>query len=147
MFALSAASFADGQEMPQRHGKKVQNLSPELSWTEPPGGTRSFALSVVDWHPVARGFVHWLVTGIPGDLRGLEEGAGDGGMPGGAREVTPYAGPFPPSGTHDYDFILYALDTEHVDVHGKADLKHFLSAVEPHALGTAKLVGKFTKQR
>ena len=146
MFALSSESFADGQEMPQRHGKRVQNVSPELSWADPPEGTRSFALSVVDWHPVARGYVHWLVVDLPSDTRQLEEGAHDAGLPGGAREVSPYEGPFPPGGTHDYDFVLYALDTEHVDVRGRGDLKHFLAAVEPHTLGTAKLVGKFTKQ-
>jgi phosphatidylethanolamine-binding protein (PEBP) family uncharacterized protein len=42
-------------------------------------------------------------------------------MPAGSREVRPYAGPFPPSGTHDYEFTLYALKTDRLDLPKKWD--------------------------
>lgn len=68
-------------------------------------------------------------------------------MPSGSREVKPYAGPFPPSGTHDYEFTLYALETDRLDLPRKVSFDAFTRAVEPHALATAKLVGRFTKIR
>jgi Raf kinase inhibitor-like YbhB/YbcL family protein len=100
---LRSSDFKDQQEIPQRHGKKIENVSPQLSWEDAPTETRSFALSVVDRHPVAGNYVHWLVVGIDADLRSLKTDAARAAMPDGSREVKPYAGPFPPSGTHDYE--------------------------------------------
>jgi len=67
-------------------------------------------------------------------------------MPAGSREVEPYSGPFPPSGTHDYEFTLYAVKTDRLDLPTKVSLDAFTKAVEPNSLATAKLVGKFTKR-
>jgi phosphatidylethanolamine-binding protein (PEBP) family uncharacterized protein len=53
---LSSSNFKDGQEIPQRHGKKTKNVSPQLSWRGAPRNSRSFALSMVDTHPVAGGY-------------------------------------------------------------------------------------------
>lgn len=68
-------------------------------------------------------------------------------MPPGSREEKPYAGPFPPSGRHDYEFTLYALKTDRVDVPEKISFDAFTKAVAPHVLTTARLVGTFTKIR
>jgi Raf kinase inhibitor-like YbhB/YbcL family protein len=141
MLTLRSPSFADGQEIPARHGKRGQNLSPALEWADPPPGTSSFALAVVDTDPVAQGFVHWLVTDIEPAVAELSEGD----LPAGSHEVRPYAGPFPPSGTHDYEFTLYALDTASVEVPEGASLDEFLDVVEPHAIASANLVGTFTR--
>jgi Raf kinase inhibitor-like YbhB/YbcL family protein len=142
---LTSSSFAASQEMPQKLGKRADNISPQLSWNNAPAGTKSFALAEVDTHPVARGYVHWLVADIPEGVNVLGEGAADGAMPASSHEVKPYTGPFPPSGTHDYEFTLYALDTAKLDVPDDASLEQFTKAVAPHSLATAKLVGKFTK--
>jgi Raf kinase inhibitor-like YbhB/YbcL family protein len=142
---LRSSSFADSQEMPQKHGKKIENISPQLSWQDPPEGTKSFALAMVDRHPIAQNYVHWLVADINANTTALQEAAAEHGMPSGSREVKPYAGPFPPSGTHDYEFTLYALRTEKLDVPMEASLQQFTDAVEPNTLATAKLVGRFTK--
>ena len=144
---LTSGSFEDGAEIPQRHGKKIDNVSPALAWTDVPAGTRSFALSVVDRHPVARGYVHWLVVDIAPDVSSLAEDAAAGRMPSGAREVRPYAGPFPPSGTHDYAFTLYALGVAHLDVPKGASLEAFEGAVGAATLAEAVLTGPFTKQK
>jgi phosphatidylethanolamine-binding protein (PEBP) family uncharacterized protein len=42
---------------------------------------------------------------------------------------------------------LYALNTDRTDLPEKASLDAFMSALEPHLLATATLVGKFTKIR
>jgi Raf kinase inhibitor-like YbhB/YbcL family protein len=146
MMVLNSSAFGDGQEIPQKHGKKIENISPQLSWMGAPSETKSFALSMVDRHPVAGNYVHWLVVDIDAGVTSLREAASGAGMPAGSREVEPYAGPFPPSGTHDYEFTLYAVKTDRLDLPTKASLDAFTRAVEPNALATARLVGKFTKR-
>jgi phosphatidylethanolamine-binding protein (PEBP) family uncharacterized protein len=61
MMVLRSSAFEDTQTMPSTYAKAGQNVSPPLSWENAPQGTKSFALAVVDRHPVARNFVHWLV--------------------------------------------------------------------------------------
>ena len=54
--------------MPGAGGK---NISLPLAWTDTPAGTKSFALSIVDPHPVARNWVHWLVINLPAGAASL----------------------------------------------------------------------------
>jgi phosphatidylethanolamine-binding protein (PEBP) family uncharacterized protein len=62
-------------------------------------------------------------------------------------EIKPYAGPFPPSGTHDYEFTLYALRTDTLGVRPGATWQEFRRAAEQNSLATATLIGTFTKIR
>ena len=112
VFVVRSPAFGDGQEMAQKYGKKIDNVSPPLEWEGAPDEARSFALACVDIHPVARGYVHWLIAGISPQLSSLPEGAAGTSNPG-FTEIKPYVGPFPPSGTHDYEFTLYALTDRH----------------------------------
>jgi hypothetical protein len=142
---LTSSTFEPSQEIPQKCGKRGQNISPHLTWTDEPVGTRSFALTMVDWHPVAHGYIHWMVINIPATTTTLMEGAAARAMPAESRQVRPYAGPFPPSGTHDYEFTLYALDIERLDVRDSASLDEFTTAAGAHTLATSTLVGRFTR--
>jgi Raf kinase inhibitor-like YbhB/YbcL family protein len=146
VFILQSPAFENGQEMAQKYGKRAQNLSPPLEWDGAPVETRSFALALVDIHPVARDYVHWLVGDISPRLTSLPGGAG-GGRNSGFNEVKQYIGPFPPSGTHDYEFTLYALRTDRLGVQASATLPQFRQAAEQNSLATATLVGKFTRIR
>ena len=60
-------------------------------------------------------------------------------------ELKPYVGPFPPSGTHDYEFTLYALTTDRLSLQPGVALEAFRRAAEQNSLATATLIGKFTK--
>jgi Raf kinase inhibitor-like YbhB/YbcL family protein len=142
---LSSSSFEDGQEIPRKHGKKFDNVSPQLSWTDAPPATRSFALSVVDWMSETRFYVHWLVVDLPADVASIAEGAvGDSLLPAGSLEAKPYAGPFPPSGTHTYEFTVYALDVPTLGIPKGTTLEAFTAAARTHVLAEAKLRGTFT---
>ncbi|ATQ69334.1 MULTISPECIES: YbhB/YbcL family Raf kinase inhibitor-like protein [Methylosinus] len=132
------------------------NVSPAFAWSEPPAGTRSFALFCHD--PDAptggAGFWHWLVVDIPGTARALAQGAGtpDGaGLPTGAKQIrsdygiSAWGGPCPPVGDppHRYVFTLYALGVEKVEAPegATASLVGFL--VNQNVLAKANLTGLY----
>jgi hypothetical protein len=140
---LSSTDFDDGGQLDTRHGKMFDNASPQLAWSDVPSGAGSLALTMIDTHPVARGFVHWFVDGIPpvdGELAG---GAGRA-VPVG-RAITPYVGPFPPSGTHEYVFTVYVLDASAPEVPMTTKATDFSALVRGHVLDTATLTADFTK--
>jgi Raf kinase inhibitor-like YbhB/YbcL family protein len=151
---ITSSAFPDGGKIPSQYvmpGAGGQNISVPLSWSGAPAGTQSFALSVVDPHPVARNWLHWLVIDLPKDSTGLPEGASGRKMPQGAQELknsfgdTGYGGPQPPRGTgdHPYVFTLYALSLPKVEVSKSAGLATFRQALEGKILATAPLTGYF----
>jgi len=143
---LRSSAFEDTQTIPPKYAKAGQNVSPPLAWEDVPPETKSFALSIVDHHPVAKNFVHWMVTDISANVTALKEAASASPqMPAEARELKAYTGPNPPSGSHDYEFTLYALKTYTLDLPQNASLDEFTRAAEEKSLATAKLIGKFDK--
>jgi Raf kinase inhibitor-like YbhB/YbcL family protein len=146
VFRLKSSAFDDGQEMPQKYGQTAGNVSPPLEWDDAPQGTSSFALTLVDIHPIARDYVHWLVADINPKIGSLPE-AVSGFRTSAFDEIKPYIGPLPPFGTHDYEFTVYALRTDSLGVPHGASLQEFMQAAQPESLATATLIGKFTKVR
>jgi Raf kinase inhibitor-like YbhB/YbcL family protein len=106
---LTSPAFAEGQPIPSEYTCVGDDVSPPLAWTGVPAGTAELALVVRD--PDADGFIHWVITGLPPDAGGLARG----NPPSQAVEVLNdfgrqgWSGPCPPSGTHNYDFRIYAL--------------------------------------
>ena len=150
-------AFGDQESIPVRYcmpGAGGKNISIPLQWSEVPQGVKSFAVSVIDPHPVANNWIHWLVINIPADTRSLPEGASGSNMPGGAKELQNsfgkpgYGGPQPPKGTgeHPYVVTVYALDTEGLDLNPKAGLEVFQGAIEGHVLGKAEVTGLFEQK-
>jgi Raf kinase inhibitor-like YbhB/YbcL family protein len=151
---ISSSAFKDGEKIPIQYvmpGAGGKNISVPLSWKNPPSGTKSFALSLVDPHPVAQNWVHWLVINIPAKVTFLEEGASRKKMPQGSMELKNsfgdigYGGPQPPKGTgdHPYVFTLYALNVEKLDLGANTSLSNFKKALEGKVLGSATLTGKY----
>jgi phosphatidylethanolamine-binding protein (PEBP) family uncharacterized protein len=89
MMIHSSSAFEDAQEIPQRHGKKIDNVSPQLSWKGAPRETKSFALSVGGQASCRRELVHWLVVDVDAVVTSLKEGASSSAIPAGSREVKP----------------------------------------------------------
>lgn len=146
VFSLKSPAFDDAQEMAQKYGKVAGNVSPPLEWEDAPQGTRSFALALVDIHPIARNYVHWLVADISPKINSLPEAVTGDRTPA-FNEIKPYIGPFPPYGTHDYEFTVYALSTDRLGVSHGASLQEFTQAAQRESLAAATLIGKFTKIR
>jgi len=151
---ITSGAFQDGGKIPLQFvmpGAGGKNVSVPLNWSNPPAGTQSFALAMVDPHPIARNWVHWLVIDLPKDATALPQGASGRSMPKGAVELhnsfgsLGYGGPQPPrgSGDHPYVFTLYALSVPKVEVSKNAGLAAFKQALEGKILATATITGYF----
>jgi Raf kinase inhibitor-like YbhB/YbcL family protein len=132
------------------------NVSPAFAWSEPPAGTKSFALFCHD--PDAptggAGFWHWLVVDIPASARGVPQGAGtpDGSrLPAGARQIrtdygfAAWGGPCPPVGDppHRYVFTVYALGVERIEAPDGATASLVGFLVNQNVLAKASLTGLY----
>ena len=155
MFTITSSAFADGAPIPARHTCDADDLSPPLNWTDPPPGTRSFALIVDDPDapdPAApkRIWVHWLRYNIAADARELAEGAGNADGPGAEEALTDagtlgYHGPCPPIGRHRYFFRLHALDDVLSPLGDTARRGELERAMHGHVLATTQLMGTYDR--
>lgn len=146
---LNSRAFANEGMIPNVCSKKGGNLSPELSWSGVPEGTRSLALVMDDPDAPSGLFTHWLVYGLEPNITCIPEGATSAGeLPNGAREgrngfrELGYGGPQPPSGTHRYFFHLYALD---IDTAMPAGLtrQEVDGAIQGHVIEEGVLMGRY----
>ena len=154
---LSSSAFQDQQVLPTKFAYPGvtggRNISVPLAWSDAPTETQSYALSMIDPHPVAKNWIHWFVVDIPKTILSLPEGASGKAMPAGANELyntygsLGYGGPEPPkgSGKHPYVFTLYALDVNHLDIPKNSSLTAFEKAVAPHTLASAKITGTYER--
>jgi Raf kinase inhibitor-like YbhB/YbcL family protein len=155
--SLSSPAFGPNQNIPSRYTCEGDDVSPPLSWSGVPAGTKSLALIVDD--PDAPDpkapkmtWVHWVLYDLPPSATGLPEGVQTKGLPPGTREGvndwkrTGYGGPCPPIGRHRYFFKLYALDQVLPDLRNptKSQLEN---AMKGHILGQGKLVGTYEKSK
>ncbi|MDQ2963550.1 MAG: YbhB/YbcL family Raf kinase inhibitor-like protein [Pseudomonadota bacterium] len=168
VFTLSSPDLASGtfgnQFILNGFGCTGGNVSPALIWSNPPAGTKSFALNVFDPDaPTGSGFWHWAVYNIPPSATGLARGAGNApaALPapafGGNTDFLDtgvtgmngnYGGPCPPVGDppHRYIFTLYALAVDDVQVAGgvpRTGTAGLYSFVLNKGIGAA-LLGKAT---
>lgn len=149
--ALTSTAFTNGQPIPERYTCNGENISPALSWGEPPAGTQSFALIVDDPDAPGGTWDHWIFFNISASIRSLPEAFPSGdtfpdGSMGGRNGWgnTGYGGPCPPSGTHRYFFRLYALD-EMLAISAGASRGELEKAMFGHILAQGELMGTVTK--
>ena len=73
-FALTSKAFDHGGTIPKRFTCDGPDVSPALSWNEPPPGTKSLALISDDPDAPVGTWVHWVAFDIPAGTRELPEG-------------------------------------------------------------------------
>lgn len=149
---LTSAAFAPGADLPKKFTCDGPDVSPPLTWSDPPAATRSLALIMDDPDAPVGTWVHWVLWDLPGGTRALpedlpkQEELASGGRQGrnDFRRIG-YGGPCPPSGpAHRYFFKLYALDAPLELKPGarKADVER---AMAGHILAQAELVGRYKR--
>lgn len=131
-----------------------KNLSPELSWSGAPAGTRSFAVTCYDPDaPTGSGWWHWQLFDLPPGVTRLARGAGAAGgkaAPAGARMgpndygARAYGGPCPPPGKpHRYVFTVFALKVEKLEVGEGASAAAIGFNLNANALAQATVTGLY----
>jgi len=162
---LTSFAFPPDGEIPRKCGYKNGNVSPHLTISGIPEGTKSLALIMDDpdaMEPAGKVWVHWVFWNfdptpfynqhgkykaeITEDFRretykiltgkeDLTEGITDFGEIG-------YGGPAPPDKRHTYVFKLYALDSE-LDLPDKSTKADLEKAMEGHIIEQTQLTGTY----
>jgi Raf kinase inhibitor-like YbhB/YbcL family protein len=157
-FVVTSTSFRDGDYLSLDHvlaeqygfGCAGQNVSPQLSWSDAPAGTRSFAITCYDPDaPTGSGFWHWVVVNIPADVTSLPAGASGSGLPPGALETRTdfgkpgYGGPCPPEGDHPhrYLFTVHAVSVDALPVEADTSAAVVGFQLNFNTLAKASLMG------
>ncbi|MCT9931409.1 YbhB/YbcL family Raf kinase inhibitor-like protein [Planotetraspora sp. A-T 1434] len=121
--SLTSTAFANNGTIPikytcQQDHVAGNDISPPLAWANPPAGTQSYAIELVD---TANSNKHWVIWDIPASKSSLPEGLGLGynvpnqspakqkAMSTGDKSLQ-YFGPCPGGSSHKYEFTLYALN-------------------------------------
>ncbi|SED93531.1 YbhB/YbcL family Raf kinase inhibitor-like protein [Ruania alba] len=126
-FALSSPDITDGAAMAARHAADGENVSPALTWTDPPEGTQGLLVTCFDPDaPTPAGYWHWVITDLDSSVTTLDAGAGESdiALPGAAFHLRTdggefgYEGAAPPPGdrAHRYVFAVHALDVPTLDL-------------------------------
>ena len=146
--SLTSEAFQDGQPIPAQYTCDGADQTPALHWSEPPPGTRSFALVIDDPDAPGGTFHHWGVFDIFASARSIGGGqrigtevTNDFGKPG-------YGGPCPPKshGPHHYHFKLFALDVDRLGPTADAKVADVENAAKQHALGEGELIGTYERR-
>lgn len=148
---VKSSVFEEGGMIPKQYTCDGADVSPPLTWTSIPEGTKSIALICDDPDAPMGTWVHWVLFNLPAGVNELPEnvpsektletggvqGTNDFGNIG-------YGGPCPPGGTHRYYFKLYALDRE-LNLHAGAKKKDLLKAMEGHIMAEGQLMGRYKR--
>lgn len=141
---LTSPAFANQETVPVMYTCNGPNINPPLRIIDAPENTACFALTVVDTNATPTPWYHWFVFNIPATIReiaegsvpaGATEGLANGGTPG-------YEGPCPIyfTGTHRYEFTLYALNKS-LDLPGTTTFDEAKNEIAKYLVAKAKLTG------
>ena len=151
---LKSSAFKDGERIPDIYVMKEiggENISLPFEWTNAPAETKSFAFSMIDPHPVANNWVHWLAINIHKSSTGIAEGASARNMTVGTVEFknsygkNGYGGPQPPAGSGDHPYVctVYALSVPILHFPLSISLSDFKAGLESKILAQATMTGTY----
>lgn len=145
-FTISSPAFSEGATVPKQFTCDGTDAPPPIQVSNPPEGTRSFAVIMDDPDAPSGTFTHWLAYDIPVAKTDLQVGAAKTLRNSFGRDG--YGGPCPPPGhgPHRYFFKVYAVDQPSLGLGGKTrrDLE---KALETHTLARADLMGRYERTR
>ena len=160
-FMLKSPALADNGQLALKYAGNIksnpncvgENISPPLVWSNPPEGTKSYAMMIVDPEGLAGlGVVHWVGYGIPASTNGFAEGeiskpssnfVGGRSTP----NLPTYMGPCtPPGDWHHYTFTLIATDLDPTALPPGLTREELLAALKGHAKAASSLIGRFRHQ-
>jgi Raf kinase inhibitor-like YbhB/YbcL family protein len=147
--AVTSQSFPSNGAIPVDYSCDGADRSPQLTFSTPPRGTKTFAILVEDPDAPSGDFTHWTLYDISADHLAIPEGADPSslGASSGVNDFSRpgYAGPCPPKmELHRYYFRVFALNAE-LGLPPDATRSAFDAALNGHVLAEGALVGEFSR--
>lgn len=140
---VTSPVFSNNEIIPSKYTCIGPDINPAITITDIPDGTKSLALIIDDPNAANGTFVHWVMWDIPVTGK-INENSAPGVQGKNGKGENKYMGPCPDSGTHHYNFKIYALDTK-LDLHASSDKNMLLRAMDKHILASGGLIGLFNK--
>lgn len=145
---IISGAFENNTAIPSQYTCDGKDMSPPLRIQDAPANAKSLALMVHDPDaPRQGGWTHWVVWNIDPATKEIAENTVPAGAVQGRTDsgTNKWGGPCPPSGTHHYQFMLYALDTmlDLPDTTTKSDLE---KAMAGHIMEQSTLVGTYARR-
>ncbi|MFH1174141.1 MAG: YbhB/YbcL family Raf kinase inhibitor-like protein [archaeon] len=141
---LTSPAFSEGQPIPAKFTCMSFDVNPQLTVSDHPKGTKSFALLMDDPDAPMETWTHWIVKDIPADTALIHENSVPGEQLENSFGKEDYGGPCPPRGKpHRYFFKLYALKVDKLDAQ---NAREFAQEVQKQKLAEATLMGTFQKE-
>jgi Raf kinase inhibitor-like YbhB/YbcL family protein len=138
------AQIAPEQIYPRCGG---QNVSPDLSWSGAPSGTKSFVVTMIDTDVMPSQWSHWIVVDLSPVTASLARGLKTP-PPGAKAQVSnfgeaAYDGPCPPTGTgvHHYRITIWAMPAATTMIAPDAKATDVTAMLSRSALDRATLTG------
>ena len=151
LMEITCPNFKEGAMIPKKYTCDDVNVSPPLSWSKAPEGTKTFAIIFDDPDAPMGTWVHWVMYNIPFSTHSLPEHVPPiGQLPTGARQgkndfgKIGYGGPCPPRGIHRYYFKIYALSGELVEGPGLTK-SQLLKTMKDKILAEGQLMGRYER--
>lgn len=126
-FSLSSADIPADFRLTQQHvfkgfGCSGENISPQLSWRNPPAGTKSYAITVFDPDaPTGSGWWHWTMVNIPAQIHDLPPG----------------------DKPHRYQFTVWALNTATLPLDSESSGALVGFMLNAHVIAKAKFTATY----
>jgi len=140
---ITSPAFGQDQNIPSKYTCDGAETIPPLAFADVPAGAASLALTLDDPDAPSGDFVHWVVFNIPTSTSAFAEGQTPPGIVGrNSIGTNVYVAPCPPSGTHHYQFKLYALDVM-LNLDASAAKAEVLKAMQGHIIEQSEMVGLF----
>ena len=141
---LTTEAFHDNGALPTLYTCDSENISPQLSWSNAPKKTQSFAIIFVDPTALKDKKYLWIIFNIPPTITSLEQGIKQ--LPQGAIQgKNTYTGPCPPKGSvHTYVFALYALDSK-LPLTPGADGETVIKSMANHVLEKSQITAVYSR--
>jgi len=143
-FAVSSTSLHNGGALPAEFTCDGERASPPLAWSNPPAGTRFFAVTMHHIPGPGDTHVYMVIYNIPGKVTSLPKNVRDVGAWGintvnGQREYTPPCSKGP--GAKTYTLTVYALSSEakFADPDKPVTRDMLLAAIQDKTLATAAI--------
>lgn len=153
-FTLTSEDVSDGRPLARAQlsglmGAGGEDVSPQLSWSGAPEGTKSYVVTMFDPDaPTPSGFWHWCLSNVPAGVTSLERGAASNPPAGAVRHrndagTDAFLGAAPPPGhgPHRYILCVTAVGEERIDVDESTSPAAVNFQLFAAGIGRALLVG------